>query len=84
MTDQQPLQPPLIPPRVNPVGLLVQPDEASAAPRRFSRAQRLLAGLFVALFLLVTVATTVVSLGRYCLTTDAADTRALHSSPAAQ
>lgn len=65
------------PPRVNPVGLLVPPDEPSASPRRFSRAQRLLAGLFVALFLLVTVATTVVSLGRYCLTTDAADTRAL-------
>jgi hypothetical protein len=64
------------PPRINPVGLLETPDEPST-PRRFSRAQRLLAGLFVALFLLVTVATTVVSLGRYCLTTDAADTRAL-------
>jgi hypothetical protein len=63
-------------PRVNPVGLLEPPDEPSS-PRRFSRGQRLLAGLFVALFLLVTVATTVVSLGRYCLTTDAADTRAL-------
>lgn len=82
MTDQQPLQPPLIPPQVNPVGLLVQPDEASGSPRRFSRAQRLLAGLFVALFLLVTVATTVVSLGRYCLTTDAADTRALRTTSA--
>jgi len=45
--------------------------------RRFSRFQRLLAGIFVALFLLVTVVTTVLSLGRYCLTTDAADTRAL-------
>jgi hypothetical protein len=45
--------------------------------RRFSRSQRLLAGAFVALFLLVTVVTTVLSLGRYCLTTDAADTRAL-------
>jgi len=45
--------------------------------RRFSRVQQLLAGIFVALFLLVTVVTTVLSLGRYCLTTDAADTRAL-------
>ena len=63
-------------PRVNPVGLLEQPEELSA-PRRFSRSQRLLAGIFVALFLLVTIASTVVSLGRYCLTTDAADTRAL-------
>lgn len=79
MTDQpQPLQAP----RVNPVGLLEQPDEASAAPRCYSRVQRLLAGLFVALFLLVTVATTVVSLGRYCLTTDAADTRALRTTSA--
>jgi len=76
----KPMQPPLIPPQVNPVGLLVTPDEASSSPRRFSRAQRLLAGLFVALFLLVTVATTVVSLGRYCLTTDAADTRALRTT----
>ena len=45
--------------------------------RRFSRSWRLLAGIFVALFLLVTVVSTVLSLGRYCLTTDAADTRAL-------
>jgi hypothetical protein len=65
------------PPRINPVGLVEAPDDLAAMPRRFSRAQRLLAGLFIALFLLVTVATTVVSLGRYCLTTDAADTRAL-------
>jgi hypothetical protein len=70
------------PPRVNPVGLLELPDGPVTSPRRFSRPQRLLAGLFVALFLLVTVATTVVSLGRYCLTTDAADTRALHTTPA--
>jgi hypothetical protein len=76
----KPMQPPLIPPQVNPVGLLEPPDEASGSPRCFSRAQRLLAGFFVALFLLVTVATTVVSLGRYCLTTDAADTRALRTS----
>jgi hypothetical protein len=68
-------------PRVNPVGLVEQPEELSASPRRFSRGQRLLAGLFVALFLLVTVASTVVSLGRYCLTTDAADTRALPGRP---
>jgi hypothetical protein len=77
--SEQPLQPP----QINPVGLLVPPDDASSdPPRRYSRAQRLLAGLFVALFLLVTVATTVVSLGRYCLTTDAADTRALRTTSA--
>jgi hypothetical protein len=63
--------------RVGPAGLLEPPSEPSESPRRFSHRQRLLAGLFVVLFLLVTVASTVVSLGRYCLTTDAADTRAL-------
>jgi len=68
------------PPRVNPVGLLetlLERPEGAAVPRRFTRSQRLLAGVFLALFFLVTVATTVASLGRYCLTTDAADTRAL-------
>ncbi len=64
-------------PRINPVGLVEKPAEPSESPRRFSLRLRLLAGLFVLLFLLVTVATTVTSLGRYCLTTDAADTRAL-------
>jgi hypothetical protein len=64
-------------PRIDPVGLLEKPAETQESPRRFSLRLRLLAGLFVVLFLLVTVATTVTSLGRYCLTTDAADTRAL-------
>lgn len=64
-------------PRVHPVGLLERSEEPSASPRRFSRSQRFAAMIFVVLFLLVTVVTTVVSLGRYCLTTDAADTRAL-------
>lgn len=44
---------------------------------RTPREPYLLAGLLLALFFVVTVATTVVSLGRYCLTTDAADTRSL-------
>jgi hypothetical protein len=64
-------------PRIDPVGLLEKPAETQESPRRFSLRLRLLAGLFIVLFLLVTVATTVTSLGRYCLTTDAADTRAL-------
>jgi len=64
-------------PRINAVGILEPPAEPSESPRRFSLRLRLLAGLFVLLFLLITVATTVTSLGRYCLTTDAADTRAL-------
>jgi len=68
-------------PRINSVGLLEKPADAPESPRRFSLRLRLLAGFFVLLFLLVTVATTVTSLGRYCLTTDAADTRALHHDP---
>lgn len=66
-------------PRVSPVGVLERP--AGSAPRRLSPAGRLVAALLLALFLLLALATTVASLGRYCLTTDGADTRAL---PAAQ
>ena len=65
------------PPRVNPVGLLETPADLETAPRRFSRPLRLLAGLLLVLFLLGTMVTTVVSFGRYCLTTDSTDTRAL-------
>jgi hypothetical protein len=64
-------------PRITPVGLLELPGDFEASPRRFPRALRILAGLLVALFLTATIATGAVSLGRYCLTTDAADTRAL-------
>jgi hypothetical protein len=67
------------PPRVNPIGLLETPSDLASAPRSFSRRLRLLAGLLLALFFLGTVVTTVISLGRYCSTTDATDTRALHS-----
>jgi hypothetical protein len=66
-------------PRVNPIGLVETPPDLHAAPRRFSGRLRLLAGLLLALFFLGTVVTTVVSLGRYCLTTDATDTRALRT-----
>jgi hypothetical protein len=67
------------PPRVNPIGLLETPPDLASTPRRFSAPLRLLAGLLLVLFLLGTMVTTVVSLGRYCLTTDSADTRALPS-----
>jgi hypothetical protein len=67
------------PPRVNPIGILETPSDLATTPRRFSRPLRLLAGLLLAIFFLGTVVTTVVSFGRYCLTTDATDTRALPS-----
>jgi hypothetical protein len=66
-------------PRVNAIGLLENPPEFTASPRRFSRPLRLLAGLVLALFLPGTVVTSVISLGRYCLTTDATDIRVLHT-----
>ena len=59
---------------------LETPPDMVSSPRRFSRRLRLLAGLLLALFFLGTVVTTVVSFGRYCLTTDATDTRAVHSN----
>jgi hypothetical protein len=68
------------PPRVNPVGILETEPDFVSSPRRYSPRLRLLAGLLLALFFGATMVTTVVSLGRYCLTTDAADTRALPGS----
>jgi hypothetical protein len=71
------MEPPRLP-RVNPIGLFETPPDFPAAPRRFSRRSRLLAAALLLLFLGATLVTTTVSLGRYCLTSDAADTRALH------
>jgi len=68
------------PPRINPVGLLETSEDFTASPRRFSRPLRLLAGALLAIFLAATVVSSVVSLGRYCLTTDAADARALRTT----
>lgn len=65
------------PPRVNPIGLLETPADFARTPRRFPALLRLLASLLLVLFLLGTMVTTVVSLGRYCLTTDSTDSRAL-------
>jgi hypothetical protein len=64
-------------PRVNSVGITEHPEGFEAAPRRFSPSQRAFAWVLLLFFLAVTVVTSTVSLGRYCLTTDAADTRAL-------
>jgi hypothetical protein len=75
---------PMEPPRVNPIGLLETPSDLVSTPRQFSRRLRLLAGLLLALFFLGTVVTTVISFGRYCSTTDATDTRALHAEGTAR
>ena len=68
-------------PSVNAVGLLEVPADYEAEPRQYRRTTRLLALLFLIFFAAVTVGSTVLSLGAYCLTSHGADTRALRSSP---
>ena len=55
-------------PRVDPVGLVRRPAGWVEQPRRHGRVQRALAGGLLAVFGFVVVATTVLSLGSYCLT----------------
>jgi hypothetical protein len=55
-------------PRVNPVGIVVQPDDHTQLARTYSRRLRLVAALVLATFATVSIATTVYSLGAYCLT----------------
>ena len=64
-------------PRVNPVGLLELSDESALPPRSYPRWQRWMVVAVLAVFALMTLVTTGASLGRYCLTTDAGDVRAL-------
>jgi hypothetical protein len=64
-------------PRVSPVGILERPDGFEARPRTYPRAIRALATAMLVVFLLVLIATTLASLGRYCLTSDGNDLRAL-------
>lgn len=57
-------------PRVSPVGVVELPPEPGT-PRHYPHGLRLVAALVLAGFLVVTVVSTVVSLGRYCLTSHA-------------
>jgi hypothetical protein len=68
-------------PRVTPVGILERPPGYAVAPRRFSVLIRAFALLLLLAFALVTVATTVSSLGAYCLTTEPGDMRNLPATP---
>lgn len=65
--------------RVTPAGILERPDEGGAL-RPASRRARALAALVLVLFAFATVATTVASLGAYCLTTEPGDVRTLPAS----
>ena len=68
--------------RVNPVGILELPAGGSGERRPASRGARLAALVLLALFAFVTVATTVASLGSYCLTSDGSDVRHLPGAQA--
>jgi hypothetical protein len=70
-------------PRVTPIGILERPSGYASLPRRFPPMIRALALLLLLAFAGVTVATTVASLGVYCLTTEPGDVRSLPRAPAA-
>lgn len=69
------------PPRVNPVGVVEYADGSQQGPREFGRAGRLVVWAFLTFFAVATLGTSILSLGAYCLTSDGADTRALHEAP---
>ena len=58
-------------PRVSPVGILEPGDNDLAAPRVYPPALRIIALCVLGLFFAVVVVSTSLSLGSYCLTTDA-------------
>ena len=64
-------------PHANPVGIAVTPEGFSQRPRCYGSAVRIAAGLLLGTFLAVVCVTTAVSLGKYCLTTDAENTTSL-------
>lgn len=64
-------------PSVGPIGIVLPARDFDQSPRVFSRAQQALAIALLVVVLFVTVVTAGLSLGRYCLTTDASDTRAV-------
>jgi len=72
------------PPRVNPVGLLERTGDWTPSPRRFPLWLRVGAALLLVLFFAVTLLSGAASLGRYCLTTDGTDTRAIPAAAPAR
>lgn len=62
---------PMQPPRVDPVGVVESPEGWVRSPRRHGAPLRVAAALLLAAFLAVGTATTVWSLGAWCLTSHA-------------
>jgi hypothetical protein len=68
-------------PRVSPTGILEIPRGYRARPAKTPRRLKIIAAVVLLSFLLVGIATTALSLGRYCLTTDTSNTSALPARP---
>lgn len=64
-------------PRVDAIGIVRYPSGYQPSARPRSPVLRLVAAVMLVVFLVVVVVTTAISLGRYCLTSDGADTSAL-------
>jgi len=65
-------------PSVDPEPMLTDvPELPERPPDRYSRRQRVAAGVLLVVFAAAAIVTTALSLGSYCLTTDGADTRSL-------
>lgn len=58
-------------PRIDAVGVLEVPEGYRTEPRRLPRALRVVAAAVLLCFVVVGTATTVASLGRFCLTSQA-------------
>lgn len=58
-------------PRVSPIGIFEPGENTSASARSYPRSLRLAALVVVGVFVAVVVVSTSLSLGAYCLTTDA-------------
>lgn len=71
---------PIPTPRVNPVGVMEVPEGYVHSDVRHRPAIRRLAWIFLVLFTGVTLTTSILSLGAYCLTSDGGDGRALHQA----
>ena len=67
-------------PRVSPLGILEPGQGEGGSPRIYPRGMRLAALAVLAIFLSVVVVTTALSLGAYCLTTDAGSAPAPRSN----
>ncbi len=71
-------------PHVDSIGITQFPGDFSSVPRRLTLRRRVLALVMLVLFTGTVVATSIVSLGGYCLTSHGGDTRHLPArAPAA-